>query len=141
MVPPPPAVVFQDVELYMNQKVQRLAPDVSAQFLGTMVVDESEGQGKLQPGLWLVWNYQGSRTLESLLQSENYPGNIAKVLLGVELGEKRGSGKEVAKWVEWEVGQAVIRQDPGGGEMRVHRIGIVHRDLKPSERGFGQGPE
>lgn len=125
---------MQDVELYMNQKVQRLVPEMSAHFLGTMRVPAGEGQGKLQEGLWLVWNYQGSRTLEALIQSKSYPGNIAKVLLGVELvAEKknRGSAKEVAKWVEWEVAQVAMKQLLEAIDT-FHNIGIVHRDLKPS---------
>jgi len=104
-----------------------------------MRVPAGERPGKLQEGLWLVWNYQGSRTLEALIQSKNYPGNMAKVLLGVELvveKKNRGSAKEVAEWVEWEVAQVAMKQ-----LLESIRCPTWHWDCAQGPQALERGPE
>ncbi|CAI7875407.1 unnamed protein product, partial [Closterium sp. NIES-54] len=75
---------MRDVELYMNHRLQRTAPGVCARFMGTMQVAPEQASGKLEEGVWLVWEYQGDRTLDQFLRHRAYPLNLAKHVLGVD---------------------------------------------------------
>ena len=75
-------------------------------------------------GLWLVWKYEGDRTLAQYMAQPDYPMGIANALLGRE-GNVRGDAV-----VELEVTQAAMRQ-VFKNLASVHRAGLVHRDIKP----------
>ncbi|CAI6010726.1 unnamed protein product [Closterium sp. NIES-65] len=90
---------MQDVELFMNHRLQRTVPGVAAKFLGTMEV---------QPGNKLQ-EHQGDSTLDRHLKDRQYPAPLAAMLLGVQ-GDAGGWSEEQRMWVEWQVAQTVMRQ-------------------------------
>ncbi|CAI5522338.1 unnamed protein product [Closterium sp. Naga37s-1] len=118
---------MQDVELFMNHRLQRTVPGVAAKFLGTMEVQPGN---KLQEGVWLVWQHQGDSTLDRHLKDRQYPAPLAAVLLGVQ-GDASGWSEEQRMWVEWQVAQTVMRQILSNLRA-LHHAGVVHRDVKPA---------
>ncbi|CAI5466006.1 unnamed protein product [Closterium sp. Yama58-4] len=118
---------MQDVELFMNHRLQRTVPGVAAKFLGTMEVQPGN---KLQEGVWLVWQHQGDSTLDRHLKDSQYPAPLAAMVLGVQ-GDASGWSEEQRMWVEWEVAQTVMRQILSNLRA-LHHAGVVHRDVKPA---------
>jgi hypothetical protein len=45
------------MEDWFNRRMQRYAPDMCAEYLGSFIADKTKGQF-YKGGLWLVWNYQ-----------------------------------------------------------------------------------
>ena len=121
---------FREVEAWMNDRVTRDARGSCADFLGSFRVtpDESylnQSEGVIaKEGLWLVWKFEGDRTLAQYMAQPDYPAGIAKALLNRD-GSSRGDPA-----VELEVTQAVMRQ-LFKNLASVHRAGLVHRDIKP----------
>ena len=101
-----------------------------ADFLGSFRVspDEShlnQSEGVIaKEGLWLVWRYEGDKTLAQFMAQPDYPAGIAKTLFGRE-GNLRGDAA-----VELEVTQAAMKQ-LFRNLSNIHRAGLVHRDIKP----------
>ena len=124
------AAELQEVEAWMNDRVTRDARGSCADFLGSFRVtpDESylnQSEGIIaKEGLWLVWKFEGDRTLAQYMAQPDYPAGIAKALLNRD-GSSRGDPA-----VELEVTQAVMRQ-LFKNLASVHRAGLVHRDIKP----------
>ena len=71
-----------ETEAYMNERVQADAPGVCARYLGSVLVGQEAARGKLVPGLWLLWDYQGSTTLSAYLRSPLYPQPLTQHLFG-----------------------------------------------------------
>ena len=124
------AAELQEVEAWMNDRVSRDARGACADFLGSFRVTPDEAylnasEGVIdKEGLWLVWKYEGDRTLAQYMAQPDYPMGIANALLGRE-GNVRGDAV-----VELEVTQAAIRQ-VFKNLASVHRARIAHRDIKP----------
>ena len=124
------AAELQEVEAWMNDRVTRDARGSCADFLGSFRVtpDESylnQSEGVIaKEGLWLVWKFEGDRTLAQYMAQPDYPAGIAKALLNRD-GSSRGDPA-----VELEVTQAAMRQ-LFKNLASVHRAGLVHRDIKP----------
>ena len=124
------AAELQEVEAWMNDRVSRDAKGACADFLGSFRVspDESylnQSQGvSAKEGLWLVWRYEGDKTLAQYMAQPDYPNGIAKTLFGRE-GNFRGDAA-----VELEVTQAAMKQ-LFKNLNNIHRAGLVHRDIKP----------
>ncbi|CAI5955516.1 unnamed protein product [Closterium sp. NIES-64] len=125
---------MQDVELFMNHRLQRTVPGVAAKFLGTMEVQPGN---KLQEGVWLVWQHQGDSTLDRHLKDRQYPAPLAAMLLGVQ-GDAGGWSEEQRMWVEWQVAQTVMRQILSNLRA-LHHAGVVHRDVKPANLVVDEG--
>ena len=126
------AAELQEVEAWMNDRVTRDARGSCADFLGSFRVtpDESylhsSSEGVVaKEGLWLVWRYEGDRTLAQYMAQPDYPAGIAKVMLGKEGNNLRGDAS-----VELEVTQATMRQIFKNLRV-VHTAGLIHRDIKP----------
>ena len=135
------AAELQEVEAWMNDRVSRDARGACADFLGSFRVTPDEAylnasEGVIaKEGLWLVWKYEGDRTLAQYMAQPDYPTGIAKALLGRE-GNVRGDAA-----VELEVTQAAMRQ-LFKNLANVHRAGLVHRDIKPHNLVLTEtGPE
>ena len=124
------AAELQEVEAWMNDRVTRDARGSCADFLGSFRVtpDESylnSSEGIVaKEGLWLVWKFEGDRTLAQYMAQPDYPAGIAKNLLDINQASRGDPA------VELEVTQAVMRQ-LFKNLASVHRAGLVHRDIKP----------
>ena len=83
------AAELQEVEAWMNDRVTRDARGSCADFLGSFRVtpDESylnSSEGIVaKEGLWLVWKFEGDRTLAQYMAQPDYPAGIAKNLLDI----------------------------------------------------------
>ena len=81
------AAELQDRSL-MNDRVSRDARGACAEFVGSYRVTRDEwmasstGDTLSNEGWWLVWRYQGDRTLAQYLAQPDYPVGLAKELLG-----------------------------------------------------------
>ena len=65
--PPVQAKEFGVPEVWMNERIMRIAPRSFAEFLYAF----EEANGKQPDLLWLVWRYEGDYTLFDLLQVPN----------------------------------------------------------------------
>lgn len=93
-----------------------------APFLGYFEVAEEDAAGQLTAGLWLVWAYEGSKTLAYYLRRRD----CMKKLMG-----------DLELLSEGEVVRTVMRQlfeclDD------LHGAGLVHRDVKPANLVFSE---
>ncbi|KAG0587870.1 hypothetical protein KC19_2G197700 [Ceratodon purpureus] len=119
---------MRNAEIHMNRRLQRTAPEACAEFLGTVDVPSSLARGKLTEGVWLIWKYQGYKTLDYCMKQKNFPENISEVVLGQKI-KNRGS-KAAPRNQEVLVVQKIMQQVLTN--LRdLHRSGVVHRDLKP----------
>ncbi len=124
------AAELQEIESSMNDRVSRDARGACAEFVGSYRVTRDEwmasstGDTLSNEGLWLVWRYQGDRTLAQYLAQPDYPVGLAKELLGRE-DVARGNAA-----VELEITQKAISQLLKSLRS-IHRAGLVHRDVKP----------
>eukprot|EP00250_Pteridium_aquilinum_P007032 c16830_g1_i1 orf=456-2963(+) len=116
-----------DSEIHMNYRLQRTASFACAEFLGTMQVKPAHAHGKLSEGVWLVWNFQGDRTLDYYLKQKNFPENLSAPVLGESM---QVSSKEEVFKRNAGVIKAVFKQILSNLQ-HLHRSGVVHRDVKP----------
>ena len=97
---------------------------------------EEEGVRRLDPRL-LVWEYQGSKTLESFMTDPTFPLNLEPYYF------QRGQGPETIQPVQPRRGEESdgkreaemlrrVIQDVLRATRLLHNCGIVHRDLKPA---------
>ncbi|KAL6841421.1 hypothetical protein ACP4OV_028939 [Aristida adscensionis] len=113
-----------DYEEWFNYRVARAAPESCAEFLGSFVADKTKSEF-VKGGKWLVWKYEGDRTLGNYLSERGFPANLEAVMFGRAL---RGAGTA-------ERGALVVKQvmrQLVTSLKRIHGTGIVHRDIKPS---------
>eukprot|EP00471_Norrisiella_sphaerica_P007315 CAMPEP_0184480462 /NCGR_PEP_ID=MMETSP0113_2-20130426/1965_1 /TAXON_ID=91329 /ORGANISM="Norrisiella sphaerica, Strain BC52" /LENGTH=498 /DNA_ID=CAMNT_0026858965 /DNA_START=218 /DNA_END=1714 /DNA_ORIENTATION=- len=110
-----------DVEIYMNRRVTRGAPNAVANFLGTIDygTDGSNTQQK-----WLVWEYDGDETLEKVIQSRDFPFNMENRLFGDRLKNKEPEERYnlIVKKLMYQLLSCLAS---------LHDIGVCHRDVKP----------
>ncbi|KAH7291102.1 hypothetical protein KP509_29G000600 [Ceratopteris richardii] len=122
-------------EIHMNYRLQRTAPFACAEFLGTMHVKPSHANGKLSEGVWLVWNFQGDRSLDYYLKQKSFPANLIPIILGKNV---QGSSKEEILRCNAAVIKEIFKQILMNLQ-DLHGSGVVHRDVKPLNLILDQG--
>jgi|UniRef100_A0A7S0PM95 serine/threonine protein kinase len=134
------AAELQEIESWMNDRVSRDAKGACAEFLGSFRVSRDEwmtsgaNDALSKEGLWLVWRYQGDRTLAQYLAQPDYPTGLAKALLGRD-NVFRGDAA-----AELEITQKAVSQLLQS-LTAVHKAGLVHRDVKPHNLVLAEKPE
>ncbi|KAK8457570.1 hypothetical protein SEVIR_3G208300v4 [Setaria viridis] len=113
-----------DYEEWFNYRMARAAPESCADFLGSFVADKTKSEF-IKGGKWLVWKFEGDRTLADYLGDRAFPSNLEQLMFGRAL---RGLGtlERDALVVKQVMRQLVTSLK------RIHGTGIVHRDIKPS---------
>ncbi|XP_054784074.1 serine/threonine-protein kinase STN8, chloroplastic isoform X2 [Prosopis cineraria] len=72
---------FGDFEEWFNYRLSRAAPETCAEFLGSFVADRTNSQF-IKGGKWLVWKFEGDRTLADYIKGRNFPSNLESVMFG-----------------------------------------------------------
>jgi hypothetical protein len=75
------ATEFGEAEVWMNERLNRAAPDSCATFLTAF----PDGPPRVGTPLALVFKFEGSGNLFDALQARNFPQNVEQSLLGREL--------------------------------------------------------
>lgn len=114
---------IQEMEHVLNVYVNRACKASSvAPFLGYIEVDDSNASGKLTPGLWLVWEYEGDKTLAYYLKRRDC---MKRLMEDLELSSEDDVVPTVMKQVFESLND-------------LHNAGLVHRDVKPANLVFSE---
>ncbi|KAK6266434.1 hypothetical protein QUC31_017271 [Theobroma cacao] len=113
-----------DFEEWFNYRLSRAAPETCAEFLGSFVADKTSSQF-IKGGKWLVWKFEGDRTLADYMKDRRFPLNLESVMFGRVL-----QGVESVKRNALIIKQ-IMRQIITSLK-KIHDTGIVHRDVKPA---------
>jgi hypothetical protein len=112
--PPPQAKEFGVPEVWMNERIMRIAPRSFAEFLYAF----EEANGKQPDLLWLVWRYEGDYTLFDLLQvALGHTHKITFLLVLTTAAQHLGSAAGLN-----QVTQPVVRHDDMAGNTRVLQV-------------------
>ncbi|KAL5738948.1 hypothetical protein ACOSQ2_028128 [Xanthoceras sorbifolium] len=115
---------FGDFEEWFNYRLSRAAPETCAEFLGSFVADKTNSQFT-KGGKWLVWKFEGDRSLADYLKDRNFPFNLESVMFGRVL-EGVDSKKRNGLIIKQIMRQIITSLK------KIHDTGIVHRDVKPA---------
>ncbi|KAG0518531.1 hypothetical protein BDA96_09G184000 [Sorghum bicolor] len=113
-----------DYEEWFNYRVARAAPESCADFLGSFVADKNKAEF-VKGGKWLVWKFEGDRTLANYMSDRGFPSNLEPLMFGRVL-QGLGTQERDALVVKQVMRQLITSLK------RIHATGIVHRDIKPS---------
>ncbi|GLI68475.1 hypothetical protein VaNZ11_012901 [Volvox africanus] len=105
---------MSQMEHLLNVYASRVARGHCADFQGYCEVADSEATGRLTPGLWLVWKYEGSKTLSYYLRRRDTIRALATDLEVPEL-----------------LVLPTVMRHIFEGLAAFHAAGLVHRDVKP----------
>ncbi|KAK7340065.1 hypothetical protein VNO77_20757 [Canavalia gladiata] len=115
---------FGDFEEWFNYRLSRAAPETCAKFLGSFVADKTKSQFT-KGGKWLVWKFEGDRSLADYMADQNFPSNLESIMFrGVLQGVD--SSKRNALIIKQIMRQII------SSLKKIHDTGIVHRDVKPA---------
>ena len=73
------ATDYGEAEYWMNSRLQ-IAVRGRAPTLSVASRDPPARRGDDEPSLWLVWSYEGERTLFDLMKEKNFPYNVEPLL-------------------------------------------------------------
>ncbi|XP_066361666.1 serine/threonine-protein kinase STN8, chloroplastic-like isoform X1 [Miscanthus floridulus] len=113
-----------DYEEWFNYRMARAAPESCADFLGSFVADKNKAEF-VKGGKWLVWKFEGDRTLANYLSDRGFPSNLERLMFGRVL-QGLSTLERDALVVKQLMRQLITSLK------RIHATGIVHRDIKPS---------
>ncbi|KAL2958218.1 hypothetical protein AAZX31_18G196700 [Glycine max] len=115
---------FGDFEEWFNYRLSRAAPETCAKFLGSFVADKTNSQFT-KGGKWLVWKFEGGRSLADYMADQSFPSNLESIMFGRVL-QGVDSSKRNALIIKQIMRQIITSLK------KIHDIGIVHRDVKPA---------
>ncbi|KAL5540851.1 hypothetical protein UlMin_043633 [Ulmus minor] len=113
-----------DFEEWFNYRLSRAAPETCAEFLGSFVADKTNTQFT-KGGKWLVWKFEGDRSLADYLNDRSFPLNLESVMFGKVL-QGVDSVERNALIIKQIMRQIITSLK------KLHDTGIVHRDVKPA---------
>ncbi|PON45594.1 Serine/threonine protein kinase [Trema orientale] len=113
-----------DFEEWFNYRLSRAAPETCAEFLGSFVADKTNSQFT-KGGKWLVWKFEGDRSLADYMKERSFPFNLESVMFGQVL-QGVDSVKRSALIIKQIMRQIITSLK------KIHDTGIVHRDVKPA---------
>ena len=115
------ATEFGEAEVWMNERIMRSSPEIAATYI-TAFPDGPEPR----PGdpLWLMWEFEGNKTLGDMMKVREFPRNTEVYLFGKSLSVLPGPNRRAASI-------RVIMKQVLEGLRACHNVGIVHRDFKP----------
>ncbi|KAJ8753890.1 hypothetical protein K2173_000144 [Erythroxylum novogranatense] len=113
-----------EFEEWFNYRLSRAAPETCAKFLGSFVADETNMEFT-KGGKWLVWKFEGDRSLSDYMKDRNFPFNLEAVMFGRVL-QAEDSVKRNALIIKQIMRQIITSLK------KIHDTGIVHRDVKPA---------
>ncbi|EMS57189.1 Serine/threonine-protein kinase STN8, chloroplastic [Triticum urartu] len=70
-----------DYEEWFNYRVARAAPESCADFMGSFVADKTKSEF-VKGGKWLVWKFEGDRTLGNYVTDRGFPANLEPLMFG-----------------------------------------------------------
>eukprot|EP00191_Tetraselmis_sp_GSL018_P008804 CAMPEP_0177605224 /NCGR_PEP_ID=MMETSP0419_2-20121207/16580_1 /TAXON_ID=582737 /ORGANISM="Tetraselmis sp., Strain GSL018" /LENGTH=433 /DNA_ID=CAMNT_0019099345 /DNA_START=452 /DNA_END=1751 /DNA_ORIENTATION=- len=110
------ALEMGEIEIALNKASAKRAKGACADYLGYMEVNGKSAQPSvgLSEGLWLVWKYQGYKTLESYLRQRDFLQRLSYDLEVMEVSVIPTVMKQILDSLQ-----------------KLHEGRIVHRDLKP----------
>ncbi|KAL3149568.1 hypothetical protein ABBQ32_002344 [Trebouxia sp. C0010 RCD-2024] len=109
------------MEHLLNVYASRVAKDSIADFVGYVEVAEDEATTRLTQGVWLMWRYQGHKTLAHYLKRRD-----CLTALSEDLGVKQSA---VVATVMKQLLENIAA---------LHNAGLVHRDVKPMNIIFAE---
>ncbi|KAK3212799.1 hypothetical protein Dsin_017505 [Dipteronia sinensis] len=113
-----------EFEEWFNYRLSRAAPETCADFLGSFVADKTNSQFT-KGGKWLVWKFEGDRSLADYMKDRNFPFNLESVMFGRVL-EGVDSTRRNGLIIKQIMRQIITSLK------KIHDTGIVHRDVKPA---------
>ncbi|KMZ64271.1 putative Serine/threonine protein kinase [Zostera marina] len=122
------ATEYGAVEIWMNERVRRACSSSCATFLYGFLEKSSKDKGD---EYWLIWDYEGEKTLSDLMASKEFPYNVETMILGEVQKLPKGLDRE-NKIIQTIMRQLLFALDG------LHSTGIVHRDVKPQNIIFSK---
>jgi len=127
-----------DIEAYFNRRVRRLGKQA---YFATFLGAQRRAGDVMGPGRLLVWNFEGSRTLESYMMEPSFPLNLESLVLyrrqanpKEEFKTPKFGGKARSEETEKREVEVIkrIAANTLTALKTLHDAGVVHRDVKPA---------
>jgi len=119
---------FGRPEVWMNERMQRTAPSVIAEYI-TAFSENSDPYGSSP--ILLVWNNEGEYTLSRLMAKRDFPNNLAPLIFDEKkLAQIKKRNDDNPFQVQLQIYRVLMTQIFDALKA-CHGTGIVHRDIKP----------
>jgi len=118
---------FGRPEVWMNERMQRTAPSVIAEYI-TAFSEDSNPSGS---PILLVWNNEGEYTLSRLMAKRDFPINLAPLIFDEKkFAQIKKRNQDDPFQLQLQIYRVLMMQIFDALKA-CHGTGIVHRDIKP----------